>query len=503
MQKLLLVLLTLSFFNPVISQTLSDDLAKAAEDHNMVGMSVLTVCNGEIDNEFYFGKADLNRDIDVSDSTMYRIASISKTVTATVAMQLYEDGLLDLEENISDIMGYVIQNPNFPDVSITPAMLLSHTSTLVDGNGYGNFLSATYNQVPPISISELVVPGGSYYTNDMWNNIEPGAYFNYSNINFGLLATVMEKVSGKRFDKLVKGYLLDPLEIKGSYNVRDIENIDNVAVLYRNANPQADNYQGVPPGPLDMDDYVPGTNGVFFAPQGGLRVSARDLAKIMQLHIRYGEYEGQQLLDSSTLALMHTPVWTYNGSNGNNYFNLFNTWGLGIQRTINNTMGDIVVDGYNFYGHPGEAYGLISDMYFEKDYGFGVIFMTNGYYGTGGYNFGEYSAFYTAEESVFSAIEEHVFQGCQLVNNLEEASLLAMEAFPNPFRHNLVIRSEEWDTERVDLEVSDMFGRVVWNGIVSLDGGKYVFSAEGLSSGVYNVVVRDEGRVYGKKVVKF
>jgi len=101
---------------------------------------------------------------------------------------------------------------------------------------------------------------------------------------------------------------------------------------------------------------------------------------------------------------MLTEHWTYDGSNGNNYYNLFNSWGLGIQRVTNTAMGDIVFPELQMWGHPGEAYGLISDWYFDPVTKDGVIFLTNGVWN--GYSFGNNSAFYTLEEDVFAAGEE-------------------------------------------------------------------------------------------------
>jgi CubicO group peptidase (beta-lactamase class C family) len=129
---------------------------------------------------------------------------------------------------------------------------------------------------------------GEHFQSDNWRGEKPGTFFTYTNAGFGLLGTLVEKLSGRRFDEYMKSEVLDPLGIVGSYNVADVENIDDVAVLYRNLDdgwtPQADNFQGVKPEPANLDGYVPGTNGLLFGPQGSLRVSVLDLAKIMRVH---------------------------------------------------------------------------------------------------------------------------------------------------------------------------------------------------------------------------
>jgi CubicO group peptidase (beta-lactamase class C family) len=312
----------------------------------------------------------------------------------------------------NDYIGFNIRNPNYPSEPITFRMILSHTSGLQDGTGYSYFLQATASQSPPPPISSLLVPGGTFYTADMWLPKLPGTWFNYANINFGVAATLIERISGIRFDIFTRDSILLPLGITGSFNVNDIGNINNVSVLYRNSIPQMDNYQGVPPVPVNLSGYVIGTNGMIFSPQGGLRISAPDLCNFMVMQAQQGIYNNIRILDTSTVALMHDIQWDYNGANGNNYYNLFRRWGLGFHLTTNTPGGDIVIEGVPMTGHPGEAYGLISDMYFEKEKLFGLVFITNGYSGTTGYIHGNYSAFYLPEEAVFTAIRDDHFIAC-------------------------------------------------------------------------------------------
>jgi len=146
------------------------------------------------------------------------------------------------------------------------------------------------------------------------------------------------------------------------------------------------------------------------------------LYRFMAMHSNNGTYENTELLSKETIELMHTPVWSYNGSNGDNYYNLFNSWGLGMQITTNTANADIVIPGTEMIGHPGEAYGLISDMYFEKEKQFGVIFLTNGYY-SGGYDFGNSSAFYVPEEETFQIVNEFLFDQCDTLTSSDASTL--------------------------------------------------------------------------------
>lgn len=480
----------------ITAQTFHDELESVAADNHLIGMSVAVMCGGELSDIYHYGKSDLARSLPVTDSTVYRFASVSKTVTATALMQLYEQGLFDLDDDIGDYLGFEVYNPNYPDDAITFRMLLSHTSSLQDGSGYSTFLSASYNQTPPPAINELITPTGNFYTADMWRTERPGSYYMYSNLNFGVIATLIEKISGERFDIYVRESLFEPLEIAGSFNVNDIENINNVAVLYRYGEPQADNYQGVYPSPFNASQYTIGSNGLIFAPQGGLRISAFDLQKFMALHANYGTCNGVQLLDSTTVALMHEAQWTYNGSNGNNYYNLFNSWSLGFHLTTNTSGGDIVLSETPMTGHPGEAYGLISDMYFEKDKQFGLIFVTNGYY-TGGYQWGNHSAFYIPEEEVFALIEDYHYGSCQPGSTpIEPAQTNSAQPplFYQAGSHTLQLYTAEM--AGAYLSIHSLTGRLLWQSEVKHQEIRLPY----FPTGVYIVSLEKDGITFSMKI---
>lgn len=410
-----------------------------ATQNNLIGMSVVAVCNSEVVENYSFGLSDIQRNIYVSEKTLYRIASISKTITSVALLTLYEQGFFNLDDDVSDFLGFNFVNPNFEDKKITFRMLLSHTSSLKDGAGYTDFLNLTYNQIPPPNIKELVLETGNYYTSDIWQDNSPGTYFMYSNLNYGIIGTLIEKISGLRFDIFVKQNILEPLNIRGSFNVDDIENIDEIAVLYRNSVPITDNYQGVYPEPFNSDLYEIGSNGLVFAPQGGLRISALDLSKFMLMLLNGGIYNNVRIIENSTVDLILEPQWTFNGNNGDNYYNLFNQWGLGFHITTNQNFGDIVFDEITMFGHPGEAYGLISDMYFDKIKKFGFIFITNGYSGNSYYEYGDLSSFYLVEEQIFGEIKNEFYNFCQSTTNIQNKYCFSDEDILFDFEEKKII----------------------------------------------------------------
>jgi len=407
-----LLIVLLGMVPAVPAQSLQQALGTVANQNGLIGMSVVAICNGQVTDVVHTGQSDLQRGIVVGDSTRYRIASISKLVTAIGLMRLWEQGAFGLDDDVSTALGFTLRNPAYPNTPITYRMLLSHRSSLQDGTGYSDFLSATYATAPPPPISQLVAPGGTWYTADLWRTEAPGTYFTYSNLNFGVIGTLIEALSGERFDVYMRQQVLQPLGIGGSYNVQDLNDLDHLAVLYRNSIPQADDLGGVMPVAPDLSLYVPGTNGLFFAPQGGLRASALELARIALLLEGAGTWNGITLLQPATVTAMFANEWTWNGSNGDNYYGLFRSWGLGVHRITAQTSGDMVFPGTLMFGHAGEAYGLISDLYIDPATGFGLVFLTNGYTPGNAYAFGTNSAFYGVEEDVYAALANYAVPAC-------------------------------------------------------------------------------------------
>jgi CubicO group peptidase (beta-lactamase class C family) len=431
-----LILGLLLFCIKTYAQDLENQFNVISANNDMMGGSVVVFCEDGIIENLVIGKSDFQRDINVTEDTKYRIASISKTITAIAIMQLVEQGLLDLDVDISNILDYEVQNPNFPDSPITTRMLLSHTSSIIDGPTYGSFITASVINNPIPGLNEILTPDGTYYSSSQFNNTLPGTYFNYSNINYVILGTIVEKISDVRFDIYCKQNISEPLGIDASFNVNDLQNINQLAVLYRKTGgiwtPQADNYQGVQPIFNNLTDYRPGTNAGRFGPQGSFRCSAKDLAKIFLVLMNGGTYDGANLLSESSCSTMLANEWTYDGNNGNNYFGLYRSWGLGIHRTTATPGGDIVLPGSNaMFGHLGEAYGLVSDAYFDTERKVGLVFMTNGV-GTG-YQLNDFSVYYTIEQEIFNAIENHVnIEDCSQSIGVDQFEAENIPIYPNP-----------------------------------------------------------------------
>lgn len=411
---------------------LDAELAAIADNQacQLASLSVLAIRRGKVVYQKQFGQRFLGgpglppRPAD--ERTMYRIASISKMMSTLGALRLVEEGKLALDTDISDYLGFTLRNPYHPHRALTLRSLLTHTSSLRDDAGY--------SWPCTVSLKSVLVPGEKHYgTGAMWaRNAPPGDFFTYSNLGWGLIGTIMERVTGERFDLLMKRLLLGPLGMRGGYNPSEFsaEDLANVATLYRKrttdteiwnaAGPwiaQVDDYSvRAPKRPDGIDGYVVGTNATPFSPTGGLRVSAADMGKVMLMLMNDGIHEGRRILKSASLQRMFTRQWTYDGSggNGDSERGLYNRWGMGNQQFPDRPgTGMQVVEhgGFSGVGHLGEAYGLMSAFIFDPVTRNGMIMLVGGVSSDPDAYKGAYSSMPRFQEQILTALHGRAIMG--------------------------------------------------------------------------------------------
>ena len=116
-------------------QELVDLIESIINSNNVPGVSVAVVKSDQIVWNKSFGMANIEQNIPVSDSTMFMLASVSKTVTATALMQLWEAGMIDLNIDINNYLPFEVKHPDYLNIPITAKMLLAHTSGIKDNWG--------------------------------------------------------------------------------------------------------------------------------------------------------------------------------------------------------------------------------------------------------------------------------------------------------------------------------------------------------------------------------
>lgn len=383
------------------------------------GLAAIRLHDGQESYRFFggFRHRQAGRAWPVQPDTLFRVASVSKVVTTIGLMQLVEQGKVDLDRDVSDYLGFRLRNPAFPDEPIRVRMLLNHTSSLRDAEGYtlppDRPISAMFDAAHP-------GPTGDHFAKG--SDKAPGAWFEYCNLGYGLVGTIIERVSGERFDRYMQRHILDPMKIAGGYNVHALSHPERLSTLYhRDAagwTPETDDRTaggdmagGWPEGQLTH--YRPGTNGTLFSPQGGLRISMPDLARVAQLLIGRGELDGVRILKPETVALMERTTWRYdghNGTTGEGTAGPFNRYGMTIAWLTGwhdaRGKGDLPYIGYRggLRGHLGDAYALHSGLWYDPARKDAYVFAITGYPADESSERGDYSYFTRPEERVFTAL---------------------------------------------------------------------------------------------------
>jgi CubicO group peptidase (beta-lactamase class C family) len=404
-------ILTCCVYAPALSASTTDQRLErlAAGDgdpaHALAGIA-LVVMNGN--TMLYAGAAgrahiEPGADRQMTPDTKVRVASISKMALALVTRELVDSGQIDLDRDVSLYLGWPLRNPAAPEAVISFRHLLAHTSMLRDPEAYWAPLGDDIRSLilvdhPPFSTEHRL----------------PGDWFEYANLNFGVAATALEAATGERFDRLASHYF-DTLGLDIGYNWSGVSPAARAmgATLYRRHDgvwvaeiddrPTLDASAPLVLNPdhLDLATYAIGTNGTLFSPQGGLRASARDLARLVR-----------ELRDPQTQPLWSSP-WRYNAKmhngvtveSGPKDYDFFTAYGLGVQLLEGDRAGAAWRD-ETLIGHSGDAYGLLSGAWVSTDRDISFAYVISGVNGDVEMLRGQRTAFSVYEETLIDLAHE-------------------------------------------------------------------------------------------------
>ncbi len=318
----------------------------AADD--VGGVSAAVARGGEVVWARGFGWADRDRQVPAGVGSIYRVGSISKTITAVAMMRAVERGQMDLDQPLSDVFPPAARFPGAREGAPAPTVrqFASHTSGLVREPAWDSAASG------PIGIwRERIVESIplSRFRN------APGVEYAYSNIGYGTLGLAVARAVGRPFMELVRDDVFKPLGMTSSTFVIGSDLAPRLAVGYVNRDGD--------PDPAQPAREHAGRG--YKVPNGGVYSTVGDLARFM------GALQGRAtpaiLSDHSVaeLSRVHTPEDPDNG------------YGLGV-------MIRTTPDGARLIGHSGSVAGYNAYMLFEPASGLGVVLLRN-------YNQGEAS----------------------------------------------------------------------------------------------------------------
>jgi len=282
--------------------------------------------------------------------TAFRVAAVTKMTVAELARRLHTSGDVDLDGDISDLIGVVLRHPNHPSKQITLRHILSHRSAIRD---------------PQICKAAHPKDIRSLLKQNIWEaGGEPGVSFRYSDFAYCLAATAIETALNERFDRLFHRHIAEPSGLDIGLNwsgVSQSRRVNGMPGLLNRKVQVDDVNDRISEGPsiliddgASLDTYSPGQNGTLFSPHGGLRASLSDIAILTDIIIR------QQ-------PELWEPRWRWDGNiraNGPSDNAHFVAFGEGLYIYPNGPLGR---DNVTWIGHHGSAYGINCGTWFRAD----------------------------------------------------------------------------------------------------------------------------------------
>lgn len=249
--------------------------------YNVPGLSACIVAGDDIVWTGSYGYADAALTIPVTDTTLFKLASISKTILTTAVLQLWEDGLLDLDADINHYLPFMVKNPYYPDDAITARMILAHTSSIArrDETWVGDIVFGADHPTPLAQyLADYLDPAGMNYLPINYLNVLPGSTGQYSNYAFSVLAVVVESITGLSLEQYCQDAVFGPLGMnEASWFLANLD-VNNIAMPLRYTGGGTFWEYGHPGSPI--------------YPAGQVRTSAPQLARHLSSFIGYGRLVG-------------------------------------------------------------------------------------------------------------------------------------------------------------------------------------------------------------------
>ncbi len=317
---------------------------------NVVGGAVVITRNGKTLYSFSYGYKDARRTQAVTADTCFRIASVTKLVSAVGLMQLFEQGRFSLDAPLSDSLPFSVFNPACPDEAITARQVLSHTT------GFKQI----YHYHPDWENLNTI---NRYFA----KNTHPGAQYLYSNLNGGLIGSLIEALSGQSVNAYMTQNVFSPLGINAAYNAGLLPDRTDISAQLSKSGGSVMTAQKAVDSLESYDDTcAPGEHIEYTV--GGLFISANGLSRLISMLQMNGEPGGRRILAADTIRLMEADQDKLEGSS----VSCPGAHGLGMVRVTG-------LQGGVWYGHQGRRDGLSANAYYQKETGLTVVVIANGY----------------------------------------------------------------------------------------------------------------------------
>jgi len=323
--------------------------------YNLVGMTYSVVKDGTLLVSGGYGSSNITASTLVDpNNTLFRVGSISKTFIAISILQLMEDGLIDLDADVNTYLTSFKITSTYTE-PITIRHLLTHTA----GFEETTFLSVyeTASEMPDLEETLMMDPP------DRVN--PPGEVVSYSNYGYCLLGYIIEKLTALPFEQYVQMEILDPFGM-------------NHTTFEQSLPSQLEDDMSVGYGENREEGFF---EYLSISPAASLTSTAGDMAKFMIAMLNNATYNGNQILENDTVALMQSEQFTTHPDLPGMCFGLY-------EMDINNQ---------HIIGHGGDTIFFHSTMALFPEYDLGLFISYNNREGS------------SAKEDLFNQFMEHYF----------------------------------------------------------------------------------------------
>ena len=312
-----------------------------------VGLAVGVVRDGRLAFFHGHGLANIESNTPITEDTVFRIASVTKTFTAIAVMQLWEQELIDLDAPANDYLrAYKLIPARASFRPATVRHLLTHTAGIREVLHPSGLLRMR-DLGETVPLGRPVPSLAEYYRGGLRINAEPGSRFMYTDHGFATLGQIIEDVSGQPLDRFFREYLFEPLGMASTDLVRSERVRSHLATGY-------DLRSG---GARAFTDYEVVTVGA-----GAVYSTMRDMARYMAALLGGGANELGRVLKPATMATMFEPHYQPDPRMP----------GIGLPFFRANLGGHLAVE------HDGILPGFDSQIFLAPDDGVGVMAFANG-----------------------------------------------------------------------------------------------------------------------------
>ncbi len=329
----------------LVSQELDYIVSNLCDDPNVVGASLGVIRDQHLVWSCGYGFANKDTESRPDENTIFRIASVTKTFTATALFQLRDAGMINLDDPltnyIDEFSAATARHGTIEDVTIR-RLLCHHSGLICEPTTHDPY----WETLRTPTIEEILES-----LNRTEVIVEPDKHFKYSNLGFALLGEVIARVSGQKYEEYVKNKILIPMDMTSTFF--DVDETNNMPHAIGYETNTASNQLSVAP--------TPHMKGISAA--GQLYSTVSDLTKWISLQLRTENLQSDatQILAETSIREMHRPVF------------LEPDWSTGYGLPwISSRMGNHIL-----IGHTGYLFGYRADVSFNPTNKLGLIALFN------------------------------------------------------------------------------------------------------------------------------